>query len=228
MNTLTIIAFTVIIIPVCSTNICDGSKKVHWKMDPSDCGVFYLCFGTLQHKYKCEKDQVYEKETKTCVEKGSDHDKCSKKSDLPINASPAAICEKSNSVFLTYEESCSKYIDCTTQSVEECPYPLLFDENISRCVQPEKANCGSRILYKDPCDYDENQCRSAQGCVPCYVRYPSCKGLPNGLNPWTGREGSPYFAVCKNERVVYNDMCDFENKKEIFNPEKLFCESMYK
>ena len=75
-------------------------------------------------------------------------------------------------------------------------------------------------------DYVENECRSAQGCVPCSARYPSCVGLTNGLNSWPDREGSPYFVVCKNERVVYHDQCDYERKKEIFHPEKLACVSM--
>ena len=77
-------------------------------------------------------------------------------------------------------------------------------------------------------DYEENHCRSSMGCIPCHVRFPSCKGLPNGLNPWVGREGSPYYAVCSNERVVYHDMCDFENKKEIFHPLKRIREPIYK
>jgi hypothetical protein len=56
----------------------------------------------------------------------------------------------------------------------------------------------------------ENECRSSQGCVPCSARFPSCVGLTNGLNSWPDREGTPYFVVCKNERVVYHDQCDYD------------------
>lgn len=52
---------------------------------------------------------------------------------------------------MAYEDSCSKYIDCTLNSVEGCPYPLLFDEDSKRCINVDKANCGTRTVYKDPC-----------------------------------------------------------------------------
>ena len=64
-----------------------------------------------------------------------------------------AKCEESHDVFLSVDDSCSKYIDCTTYRVEECPYPFLFDETTSRCMPPERAQCGTRIVFKDPCKY---------------------------------------------------------------------------
>ena len=72
----------------------------------------------------------------------------SKKSDKPTYAIEN---EKCTSVFLPDGENCAKYFDCTLNSIQECPYPLLFDEDIKRCVPPEKANCGSRTAVKDPC-----------------------------------------------------------------------------
>ena len=74
-----------------------------------------------------------------------------KKYDLPVLSSLEDRCKQQKSVFMAYEDSCSKYIDCTLNSVEECPYPLLFDEDKKRCIHLEKANCGTRIVYKDPC-----------------------------------------------------------------------------
>jgi hypothetical protein len=38
------------------------------------CSVFYMCFGTLQHKYNCAKNMVYNEEVRTCVRKGSEQD----------------------------------------------------------------------------------------------------------------------------------------------------------
>lgn len=78
MNTLSalILLVTVAVGYSKSDNVCDGSKKIKWVVDPSDCSVFYLCFGKLQHKYACEGDTVYNENERMCVEKGSADDKC--------------------------------------------------------------------------------------------------------------------------------------------------------
>ena len=38
--------------------------------------------------------------------------------------------------------------------------------------------------------------------IPCQVSYPSCVGLPDGPNAYSGRERSPYYIICRDERSV--------------------------
>lgn len=55
-------------------------------------------------------------------------------------------------------------------------------------------------------DYLKNQCRSSH-CLPCHLRHATCRGLPNGLHQWRGREMTSYFIVCQNERVIFHGRC---------------------
>lgn len=76
MNNLSVLTFVVCLSSVLSVRVCDGTKNVEWRGDPADCSVFYMCFGTLQHKYNCAKNMVYNEEVRTCVRKGSEQDQC--------------------------------------------------------------------------------------------------------------------------------------------------------
>ena len=54
--------------------------------------------------------------------------------------------------------------------------------------------------------YIANACRG-MSCKPCQERFGSCKGFHNGLQQWPGRENTPYFLVCKDQRVVFHSKC---------------------
>ena len=57
-----------------------------------------------------------------------------------------------------------------------------------------------------PGEYKAEQCLRAH-CRPCYIDNPSCRGKPDGLNPYPYRDGSPYYIVCADQRLVYKGMC---------------------
>jgi hypothetical protein len=71
--------------------------------------------------------------------------------EKPQSLSIKDICKRASFFLLPHEDSCSKYIDCTSNTVEECYYPFLFDKEIKRCVPPNIAECGSRSVPKNPC-----------------------------------------------------------------------------
>ncbi|KAK3103772.1 hypothetical protein FSP39_021759 [Pinctada imbricata] len=133
-----------------------------------------------------------------------------------------------------HKDNCAQYFDCISKRsggktdqeplLMECPYPLMFDEDSSSCQFPKKVKCGNKWTPTDPCEYSQNQCRSAQ-CVPCNLRFPTCKGLPDGLHPWTGKEWTPNYIVCEHERVMYSGMCelDMKGKRKLFNPDQKSC-----
>ncbi|XP_069142701.1 uncharacterized protein [Argopecten irradians] len=198
------------------TKECESSTGVQWKEDPTDCSVFYLCYNGLRTKYSCPPNMVTDPTSKACIPKGSKLDKCSY---------PAPQCNAG------VKESCAKYIHCPASGdlvlpvipeVRECPYPLLYDEDSKQCAHPDSVKCGDRFEPKDPCDYTANQCEGPN-CVPCSARHPSCSGRPDGLNVWPGREQTPYFVVCRGERVIYQGLCPHGNKGRIFDPKASGC-----
>ncbi|OWF42967.1 uncharacterized protein LOC110460386 [Mizuhopecten yessoensis] len=204
-------------------NICQGNTGIQWIADPDDCSVFYLCFNSASYKYMCPINSVRDFITKACVPKGSTYDTCTKKE--------AAVCLPDDGFKPHPTGNCAKYVDCemmmtrasdVRSATKECDYPLLFDEASGRCQIPETADCGTRSVPKNPCDYEVNQCKQGH-CIPCYIRFPSCNELPDGMNAWNGRENTPFFVVCKNERVVYHGQCPKKDRIQLFDPKERVC-----
>jgi hypothetical protein len=52
-------------------------------------------------------------------------------------------------------------------------------------------------------DYRANHCHEASHCIPCWVRYASCLGREDGLNPWPELEWKPFFVECYRQRTVF-------------------------
>lgn len=72
-------------------------------------------------------------------------------------------------------------------------------------------------------DYEVNQCDGHADCIPCEVRFPSCRGLADGVNTWRGRRVSPFYVLCRQQRVVRSGMCKQEGTTATFDPEKNAC-----
>lgn len=203
---------------------------IQWLEDPDNCSKFYVCHGGRQFPFDCG-DNVWVQEIKSCVGKGSEWDKCtiSKELDDLINS-----CDNSNSAIFAKADNCAQYYDCSSQEVTvdlqdphvvECTFPLLFNPDTKRCEHYDMVKCGDRPEPKDACEYEANKCRRAH-CIPCMVRFPSCKGLPDGMNPWVGREYSPYYVLCQDERAIYHGRCDGSKGPQLFDPEKRMCVEM--
>lgn len=75
-----------------------------------------------------------------------------------------------------------------------------------------------------PGEYESNACKHSSHCVPCEIRFPSCKGRADGINAWSGRERTPYFVVCENERLVRQGQCTYDEESHIvFDPIERAC-----
>ncbi|XP_041379685.1 uncharacterized protein LOC121392602 [Gigantopelta aegis] len=205
---------------------CEANKPgQNWVADPRDCSKFYLCFAGKKYDFDCGKS-VWDPDTKTCVGRGSRWDKCSIKTELE-KLNP---CYEGGNGMTAKSDNCAQYFDCRSREttisqdphLKECPYPLLYNEDEKRCEPHTSVECGKRKEPVDPCEYEANQCKFAH-CVPCNVRFSSCNALPDGLNPWVGREWSPFFVVCQKNRVVYNGQCDMTNGLQMFSPIKKMC-----
>lgn len=57
-------------------------------------------------------------------------------------------------------------------------------------------------------EYQQNLCASYNSsCLPCSDRLPSCVGLANGKNSFSGRVWSPYYVDCLNNRTYTVHRC---------------------
>ncbi|XP_071083539.1 uncharacterized protein [Haliotis cracherodii] len=200
-----------------SSPACPSTPEVKLLEDPDDCAVFHFCFSGQRLTFSCEQ-RVWNAITNSCVEQGTTKDRFKQRVNGCFNK-VAKIAKGDN---------CAQYYDCSLNASNmvdrkrECPYPFLFDAQSATCRDHSEVKCGERKEPKDPCDYDVNMCQSAM-CLPCIERFPSCTGLPDGLNPWIGREGSPYYVVCRGERVVYSGHCGSLLGLQMFDATKKSC-----
>ncbi|XP_069142060.1 uncharacterized protein [Argopecten irradians] len=220
-------AIVAVFVGVRADTVCPQTSTVVWIEDKTDCSTFFMCYQGRHFKYICPSGLVWAPDSRMCVKKGSPEDKCT----TPVTARQP--CVSGVKARESQQDNCAKYYECgvsrtagsSTPTLMECPYPLLFDEQKERCEFPEVVKCDQRKEPTDPCEYDVNRCDESADCPPCYVRFPSCKGLPEGLNPWKGKEWTPHFTVCKKERVVYSGTCTptDSGQQRMFNPDERTC-----
>lgn len=69
-------------------------------------------------------------------------------------------------------------------------------------------------------DYLKNLCTSGDpACVPCTSRLPSCDGLPDGNQPYPGREWQADYVNCYKNRTVSVQRCS----RGFFHPQQKHC-----
>ncbi|KAH9524758.1 hypothetical protein Btru_027739 [Bulinus truncatus] len=143
------------------------------------------------------------------------------------------ICKSDRALISVHPDNCAWYVNCTSVPdaammtyfngyINECPYPQLFSELTLQCEDFNNVRCKNRFEPKSPCEYRVNKCHESSHCVPCWVRYASCRGLNEGLNPWEGMEWEPFFVECHNERTVFQGLCD---SSAVFSPITRACET---
>ncbi|KAI8777160.1 CAunnamed protein product [Biomphalaria glabrata] len=149
------------------------------------------------------------------------------------NLDALEICRNDPGLISAHPDNCAWYINCTSVPdaammtyfngyVSECPYPQLFSHVTLQCEDFNNVQCLERFEPKSPCEYRVNKCHESSHCVPCWVRYASCRGLNEGLNPWEGMEWEPFFVECHKERTVFQGMCD---SSAVFSPTTRACET---
>eukprot|EP00105_Crassostrea_gigas_P020855 XP_011439762.1 PREDICTED: uncharacterized protein LOC105336948 [Crassostrea gigas] len=186
---------------------------------PEDCSLYYVCFHGRRFLKKCDDDEVFDINLKSCVPKGSKTDSCSS-----MLGKHSMICSSPGDL-LPHAQSCAKFFDCSSTSnggiprTRECPYPHLFDRATKSCRYFTEVDCKDRPEPKHPCDYDVKPCHGSH-CPPCRSQYPSCVGRPDGLSPWQGRELTQNYVICSFERAIFRGVC---TNSRIFHPTKLKC-----
>ncbi|XP_067685011.1 uncharacterized protein [Haliotis asinina] len=142
----------------------------------------------------------------------------------------AVNCLPESTELIPHPTHCAQYYNCSAgkqsyywpEHLMECHYPQVWNVITKQCEHYTMVDCAEREEPNGHCDYRRHQCDRAH-CRPCYLTYPSCKGLPDGLNEWVGMSNSPYFAVCVGERMVYSGMCSQEYGSHIYDKLKRTC-----
>ncbi|XP_048741495.1 uncharacterized protein LOC125655293 [Ostrea edulis] len=221
-----------------------------WKTKQTDCSSFSMCVLGKSVEFKCPGNTVANQMMQACVPAGSYMDICSEKQSVvdektppmiekPLDPKPMVqkpqtnpytdMCRGAPSALLPHPDSCAKHIDCSKvmqgmMGEFECPFPTLWNSETKRCDSPLNVKCGTRWEPKDACEYESNACKHSSHCIPCEVRFPSCKGRADGINSWSGREWTPHFVVCENERLVHQGQCTYEEtSKIVFDPVEHVC-----
>ncbi|XP_062614311.1 uncharacterized protein LOC134276045 [Saccostrea cucullata] len=112
--------------------------------------------------------------------------------------------------------NCAQYYDCSMRDsiyqpyLHECTYPQLFSLATLQCEDFHHISCGVRTEPMTPCQYLQNQCSVGDSnCIPCPARLPSCLTLPDGVNPYPGKQHSTNYILCDRNRTLSVETCPF-------------------
>ncbi|XP_076448571.1 uncharacterized protein LOC143285210 [Babylonia areolata] len=213
---------------------CTQRSFRDFRTDPSDCRTFYICSLGQLVSMRCPAGSVIDVHTRSCVPAHSFLDTCSGR-----QTTHHAPCPRGGSKSrVPHPTRCAQYYECGgmdgqraatpggrgwDRGQRECPYPFVFSAKDSKCVPLGPGVCGTREEPLDHCDYQANNCEGHADCVPCHIRFPSCRGQKDGLNAWAGRQGSPYYVTCHQQRVLSTGMCKQDGAVSVFDAETQQC-----
>ncbi|XP_071175832.1 uncharacterized protein [Mytilus edulis] len=132
-------------------------------------------------------------------------------------------CQANPTEILPDPDNCAHYYNCSiamattfrsgtpvvvSQKQMECPYPDLYDPVRRMCANFSSIDCKQRKEPQAPCEYEQNLCKPGDvSCPPCPDRLPSCVGMPDGPNMFTGREWKADYAICYQNRTLELKKC---------------------
>ncbi|XP_062594326.1 uncharacterized protein LOC134255777 [Saccostrea cucullata] len=218
--------WSVFFISVYSRKLCpEYAEKPIRRKDPDDCTKYHLCVDKREFIITCPEHYVVSERSLKCVQEGSVFDTCPKEEKWRRE-----LCIRFPNSTLEHPYNCAKYYVCdantpsgTMARIHECDFPSLYSPESGRCEHYSVVKCGQRFEPKSHCEYDKYLCKHAH-CPPCFLRHPSCYGLREGLNPWPGKEGTPYFLVCRDGRVRFSGACpDTSKSHQIFDSFRNVC-----
>ncbi|XP_021365437.1 uncharacterized protein LOC110458159 [Mizuhopecten yessoensis] len=143
------------------------------------------------------------------------------------NLDIANLCARNPDLTIPHPTECQLFYNCShayntvprffEQHMQECPYPKLFSVETKTCEAFDDVQCTYRKEQKSGCDYRQNKCPVAH-CIPCYIMFPSCESLEDGMYPHSTRAGTPWYMVCKKGRTIKTGLCpiDQTNRKQLF------------
>ncbi|ESO96183.1 hypothetical protein LOTGIDRAFT_231869 [Lottia gigantea] len=179
------------VLPDCSGRVNGLYAVPRWELTSS---YIYCADFRFMYRYDCPPGQVFDILERRCATSVS-------------KESMTAYCNKYPAGRIGNPLHCAQYYDCTapmSSRLVECPYPKLFSYEYMECQPFEKVDCGRRIDFKNPCDYQRfYTCSSSDQsqCPPCESLYPSCHLQPAGFIAALPGTTNQYY-ICKTGRAI--------------------------
>ncbi|XP_041349331.1 uncharacterized protein LOC121368658 [Gigantopelta aegis] len=200
--------------------------QIDFQASPDDCTKYKINIRAFSVPYEvamdCPRGLVFSLRRRRCVPKYSeDNDQC------PIfknRKDVFELCRRCPNRDCLYPDpmNCARYYNCSKPLPaphdelwdnmepyqQECEYPGYFDRTRLRCEKDfSKVKCATDQEQPiDFCEYKANVCLRAH-CRPCIYSFPSCRGLSDGIQAWTGRTYTPYYTKCFRQRALTVNTC---------------------
>nr|AKI30062.1 chitin binding beak protein 1 [Dosidicus gigas] len=220
-----------------SFDICAGGLTGVFE-DKTDCRNFLFCLsGRLKH-FRCHNNKVFSTKTKTCVTLNEAAGQCSTDFSRKVHeiVNPYSYCQLHPTAVLPHPDSCALFYNCSRPTslgkyfspyVDECPYPELFSKTTKRCEPYRTVHCERRPEPRDVCQYRQNWCGQSH-CVPCHIRFPSCRGKSEGLNSVPYVKWGPQYIECRHGRLITKSKCIGKpGQPAVFSPQSRSCISVF-
>ncbi|XP_052252894.1 uncharacterized protein LOC127859481 isoform X5 [Dreissena polymorpha] len=195
---------------------CVGHADGNWPVTSSSWGPDYVkCYKNRTLGVEHCKTGFFHPVQRTCT------------SDIGKN-DLSYYCDAHPSAVIGNPDNCAQYVNCslvtaTTIPMQECTYPDLFAADTRTCSRFTTVTCGTRMEPQAPCEYDQNKCAPGDSsCTPCPERLPSCIGIQDGAQPFTGREWTQQYMECFRNRTVALNTCP---PGSVFEPYQSSCVS---
>ncbi|KAK7102889.1 hypothetical protein V1264_021047 [Littorina saxatilis] len=235
--------------PVCRS-------QVGFLRHPQNCSLYFMCIrGVPSPPLSCPPGFVFSIRYSVCLPVDTLFNDCyvsrTTKSSPPTTTTTTTTtstptlsveerCQMDRTAVFPHPGQCQLFYNCSNDAqpdwpsffdryLDECEYPLLFNAVTSRCEDFHDVTCGDRVEHVNRCSYLRSKCVTSH-CVPCWVRFATCSDLPDGMNVFVGREWTPYYAICKDNRSLGFDVCPFNDTlkiPEFFSPDQGECVSLY-
>ncbi|XP_052780014.1 uncharacterized protein LOC128217140 [Mya arenaria] len=144
-------------------------------------------------------------------------------------------CDGSTMGIMPHPGECQLFYNCSrTDSpfllgnhVQECTYPDLFDATLLTCRDFRGVDCGPRVELVSGCEYKSNKCNGSH-CKACYIRFPNCKGLPDGKIPINWQMFTQFYAECEKGRFIGKLECPqgLKGVPMVFDPFQGVCDKL--
>ncbi|XP_041378013.1 uncharacterized protein LOC121390292 [Gigantopelta aegis] len=179
---------------------------------PWDCNGFIRCVFNKANWTPCPHGLVLSLVHNVCTHK-YDRNVCETNS----KATWQKFCSMFPGHFFPDLKNCARYYDCSRVSDMrqlECIYPNLFNDKTMKCDDYRLVSCDGRPAPVSPCEYIQHHVCDNNLCLPCEERCPSCRGLPDGLNPIPKRGDYRWYLNCDKWRTVQVLKC---RENEVFS-----------
>ncbi|XP_025107684.1 uncharacterized protein LOC112572292 [Pomacea canaliculata] len=191
---------------------CLQTSALHFLADDSNCSTFYVCVMGQRSAVSCPRACLRQPDRQLCASL------LLQRQMFSTEGSPGSLSTRLQATS-PHPTKCAQYYDCGATftwwqqrdvQLRECPAPLVFSPVVHTCVFPAPgcvATGRSRWMLVTMKSISATVTLTASR-----ARFASrpVEVLADGVNTWRGRRVSPFYVLCRQQRVVRSGMCKQE------------------